>query len=182
MHQELVVFFLLALFGFLIWNHQRASTETFENVTDDKPVSPSVIQSIINAIQARVPDIYPVQTLYINTMEGSEGSEMYNARILFMNTRGYFGVQYDVQADAKGNLISVTGQVAPDAEGPFLPFSEDKYTEFSDIQAVLDKQFEDLKAGTGDIDSKLGQWLDLTREEQKSTAMKQAVGAGKPIA
>ena len=115
---QLIVFGLLALFGFLVWNSQRSVNERFENATDEKPVEPAVIQSIINAIQARVPDVYPVQTVYIHTMQGSQGSEVYNARILFMNTRGYFGIQYDVQADAQGRILNISGQVAPNAEGP----------------------------------------------------------------
>jgi len=173
---QLVVFGLLALFGFLIWNSQRSATERFENATDEKPVEPAIIQSIINSIQARVPYVYPIQTVYIHTMQGSQGSEIYNARILFLNTNGYFGVQYDVQADAQGRLLSVSGQVAPEAEGPFMPFTEDKYRTFEDIQTALDKQFDDLKASTAvNFDSKLGQWLDKTRLEQKAQAQIQAV-------
>lgn len=175
---QVAVFLLLALFGFLAWNSQRPSSERFENATDEKPVEPAIIQSMINAIQARVPDIYPVQTVYVHTMKGSEGSEMYNARILFMNTRGYFGVQYDVQADAQGKLLNVTGQVAPDAEGPFLSFSTDKYTSYEDIQTVLDKQFDDLKASAvPGFDSKLGKWLDETRLQQRAQAMTMAAPA-----
>jgi hypothetical protein len=173
---QLVVFGLLALFGFLVWNSQRSATERFENATDEKPVEPAVIQSIINAIQARVPDVYPVQTVYIHTMQGSQGSEIYNARILFLNTRGYFGIQYDVQADAQGRLLSVSGQVAPDAEGPFLPYSEDRYGTYEDIQTVLDKQFDELKASAvPGFDSKLGKWLDQTRLEQRAQAQDDAV-------
>lgn len=173
---QLVVFLLLAFFGFMVWNSSRRSaTELFENVTDEKPVEPAVIQTIINAIQAQVPDIYPVQTVYIHAMQGSEGSEGYNARILFMNTRGYFGVQYDVQADAQGKLLSVTGQVAPEAEGPFLPFTEDKYRTYEDIQTALDKQFDGLKASAvPGFDTALGQMLDNTRLQQRAQAQAQA--------
>ena len=109
-------------------------------------------------------------------MQGSQGSEVYNARILFMNTRGYFGIQYDVQADAQGRLLSVSGQVAPEAEGPFLPYSEDRYGTYEDIQTVLDKQFDDLKANAvPGFDSKLGKWLDQTRLEQRAQAQADAV-------
>ena len=168
---QLIVFGLLALFGFLVWNSQRSVNERFENATDEKPVEPAVIQSIINAIQARVPDVYPVQTVYIHTMQGSQGSEMYEARILFLNTRGYFGIQYDVQADAQGRILNISGQVAPNAEGPFMPFTGDKYRTFEDVQTALDKQFDELKASTAvDFDSKLGKWLDKTRLEQKAQA------------
>ena len=146
----LIIFVMLAIFGFSIWN--RVSSETFVDVSAAKSVAPATIQTIVNAVQARIPDLYPLQTVYINPMQGDQGSIMYNARILFLNTRGYFGVQYDVQADADGNLISVTGQVQPEVNGPFQGFGEmtDKYQDFESVEAVLEQQFADLKAKSPD--------------------------------
>ena len=118
---QVVIFLMLAVFGFLIWNAQKTSTETFVNVTDAVPVEPAIIQTIINAIQARDPDVYPIQTVYINSLQGTQGSQIYDARMLFMNTRGYFGVQYDVQADTQGRLLKLEAQTSPYAQGPFLP-------------------------------------------------------------
>ena len=164
----LVIFLLLALFGFLMWN--RASTEGFTDVSADKPVEPATIQTIVNSIQARVPDLYPLQTVYINPMQGDQGSTMYNARILFLNTRGYFGVQYDVQADGEGNILSITGQAQPQASGPFQGYdnneSEDKYQDFDAVEAVLDQQFSDLKNKVPDVAQRLNTWLDIQRAQQ----------------
>jgi hypothetical protein len=176
----LIIFVMLAIFGFLIWN--RVSSETFVDVSVSKSVAPATIQTIVNAVQARIPDLYPLQTVYINPMEGSQGSTMYNARILFLNTRGYFGVQYDVQADADGNLISVTGQVQPEVNGPFQAFGEmtDKYQDFESIEAVLDQQFADLKAKSPDVAQKLDTWLDIQRAQQRGRAVSDAQSNSMP--
>ena len=167
----LIIFVMLAIFGFLIWN--RASTEQFTDVSVTKSVAPATIQTIVNAVQARIPDLYPLQTVYINPMQGDQGSTMYNARILVLNTRGYFGVQYDIQADASGNLISVTGQVQPEANGPFQGFGEmtDKYQDFDSIEAVLEQQFSDLKKNVPDVAQKLDTWLDIQRAQQRGRAL-----------
>ena len=176
----LIIFVMLAIFGFLIWN--RVSSETFVDVSVSKSVAPATIQTIVNAVQARIPDLYPLQTVYINPMEGSQGSTMYNARILFLNTRGYFGVQYDVQADADGNLISVTGQVQPEVNGPFQAFGEmtDKYQDFESIEAVLDQQFADLKSKSPDVAQKLDTWLDIQRAQQRGRAVSDAQSNSMP--
>lgn len=176
----LIIFVMLAIFGFLIWN--RVSSETFVDVSAAKSVAPATIQTIVNAVQARIPDLYPLQTVYINPMQGDQGSMIYNARILFLNTRGYFGVQYDVQADADGNLISVTGQVQPEANGPFQGFGEmtDKYQDFESVEAVLEQQFADLKAKSPDVAQKLDTWLDIQRAQQRGRAVSDAQSNSMP--
>jgi len=176
----LIIFVMLAIFGFLIWN--RVSSETFVDVSAAKSVAPATIQTIVNAVQARIPDLYPLQTIYINPMQGDQGSMKYNARILFLNTRGYFGVQYDVQADADGNLISVTGQVQPEANGPFQGFGEmtDKYQDFESVEAVLEQQFADLKAKSPDVAQKLDTWLDIQRAQQRGRAVSDAQSNSMP--
>jgi hypothetical protein len=176
----LIIFVMLAIFGFLIWN--RVSSETFVDVSAAKSVAPATIQTIVNAVQARIPDLYHLQTVYINPMQGDQGSIMYNARILFLNTRGYFGVQYDVQADADGNLISVTGQVQPEVNGPFQGFGEmtDKYQDFESVEAVLEQQFADLKAKSPDVAQKLDTWLDIQRAQQRGRAVSDAQSNSMP--
>jgi len=172
---QLIVFVMLALFGFLIWNTQKTASEKFQNVTDQVPVEPAVIQTIINAIQKRDPDVYPVQTVYINALQGTEGSQMYDARILFLNTRGYFGVQYDVQADNQGRILKLEGQTSPYAQGPFLPVSGvQEYSSFEDVQMSLDSYFDGLKKDLDKKDTALGQYLDQARTQQKANALIQA--------
>jgi hypothetical protein len=176
------IFLLLAIFGFMIWN-RTSGKEAFTDVSASNPVSPATIQTIVNAVQDRVPDLYPLQTIYINPMQGDQGSVIYNARILFLNTRGYFGVQYDIQADADGNLISVTGQVQPQANGPFQGFGDksvDKYQDFDSIEAVLEEQFATLKQNIPGVSEKLDSWLDTQRLQQRGRAFADAQSNSMP--
>lgn len=171
--KDVVVFLLLAILGFLLWNRGVfMGGEEFTNVSDEKPVSPSTIQTIINAIQAKNPDVYPVQTIYINSMAGDKGSSGYDARIMFVNTRGYFGVQYDVKADADGNILELSEQPQPGigAADVFAPFTDNEYTTFEDTQVVLDKQFKDLKTQVPGFETKLDTWLAAMRQSNMDTA------------
>jgi hypothetical protein len=172
--KDVVVFLLLAILGFLLWNRGvLARSEGFVNVSDQKPVNPATIQTIVNAIQAKNPDVYPVQTIYINSMEGDKGSAMYDARIMFINTRGYFGVQYDIKADGDGNILEMSEQPQPgigvaDVFEPFGP--SDSYTTYEDTQVVLDKQFADLKTQVPGYQGKLDIWLEQMRQSERNNA------------
>jgi hypothetical protein len=181
---SVAIFVMLAIFGFLIWNRKYAS-ENFTDVTANVPVAPATIQTIVNAIQARVPDLYPVQTVYVNPLAGDQGSMIYNSRILFLNTRGFFGVQYDVQSDSDGNIITITGQVQPDAAGPFQGYNsaeakDDKYQDFDTVEATLEKQFADLRSKAPDATQKLDTWLDIQRAQQRGVAMADAQSNSMP--
>jgi hypothetical protein len=177
---DMFIFLLLAIFGFMVWN-RTSGKEAFTDVSASNPVDPATIQTIVNGIQDRIPDLYPLQTVYINPMQGNQGSVIYNARILFLNTRGYFGVQYDVQADSAGNLISVTGQVQPQANGPFQGFSEtDSYQDFDSVEAVLAEQFANLKQNVPGVTEKLDTWLDAQREQQRGRAFTDAQSNSMP--
>jgi hypothetical protein len=178
---DMFIFLLLAIFGFMIWN-RTSGKEMFTDVSASNSVDPATIQTIVNGIQDRIPDLYPLQTVYINPMQGDQGSVIYNARILFLNTRGYFGVQYDVQADSAGNLISVTGQVQPQANGPFQGFNEtnDVYRDFDSIEAVLEEQFANLKQNIPGVSEKLDSWLDTQRLQQRGRAFADAQSNSMP--
>jgi hypothetical protein len=172
--KDIVVFILLAILGFLLWNRGMVMRgEGFTDVSDKMPVKPATIQTIINAIQAKNPDVYPVQTIYINPMEGDKGSSIYNARIMFINTRGYFGVQYDIKADGDGNILEMSEQPQPGigAADVFEPFGGgDAYTTFEDTQVVLDKQFGELKTQVPGFQTKLDTWLEQMRQSTMANA------------
>lgn len=177
--KDLTLFLLLAILGFLIWNQTSVTGETYQDVSASVPVKPATIQSIVNSIQAKNPDVYPVQTIYINSLEGSNGSKIYNARIMFLNTRGYFGVQYDVQADENGNIISMTespttANIGDPVFQPYRP-TDAAYGTFEDIQSVLDKQFADLKTQVPGFTSKFDSWLDSVRQGQNITTVNNAL-------
>lgn len=175
-NQDVLLFVLLVILAFMIWN--RSTNERFVDVSASTPVSPSVIQNIVTGVQMKDPDLYPLQTVYINPFGGDQGSMVYNARIMFMNTRGYFGVQYDIQADANGKILSMNAQAPPNVTGPFDGFVEDKLSTFEDIQVVLDKQFAELKSQVPGYQGKLEAWLAETSTDQKKKAFKDAEGKG----
>jgi len=176
--KDVVVFILLAILGFLLWNRGMVMRgEGFTDVSDKMPVKPATIQTIINAIQAKNPDVYPVQTIYINPMEGDKGSSIYNARIMFINTRGYFGVQYDIKADGDGNILEMSEQPQPGigAADVFEAFGGgNSYTTFEDTQVVLDKQFGELKTQVPGFQTKLDTWLEQMRQSTMENAAKSA--------
>jgi hypothetical protein len=150
--KDLVLVLLVAIILFLIWNSRQvapyaggASPETA--VPSDAPVSPDVIQVILEAVQKSAG--YPLETLYVKTL----GDNTYDARFMFFNTEGYFGTQYDVKAqvtpNGSVNIINKSETAATgDSENPaYVP---DKYQPYEMIEANLDRQLSDaLKANKG---------------------------------
>ena len=162
--KDFTIVLLIGILAFMVWNKNNKGGEGFTEA--QTAVSPSTIQSIVNSIQARDPDIYPVQTIYINPMDGDQGTKLYNARIMFINTRGYFGIQYDVQADAEGNIVNLSEQPMPGigAADIFQGYKNDGgYTTFEDTQKVLDQQFAGLKTQVQGYQGKLDNWLEQMR-------------------
>jgi hypothetical protein len=158
--KDLTLVLLIGILGFMLINKGSNGGESFVELPNS--VSPATIQTIINSIQEKDPDVYPVQTIYINPM--ADGT--YNARIMFINTRGYFGVQYDVQADASGSILSLSEQPMPGigAADVFKPFAgTGDYGSFDDTQVVLDDQFAKLKTQAPGYQGKLDIWLEQMR-------------------
>jgi hypothetical protein len=129
-----------AILGLLFFNSKSASS-SFETAPS---VSPNIIQVIIEAIQKDEPWMQPVETIYITPKVQTQAGVVYEARFLFLDTRGFFGVQYDVSATLSpgGNvtIMSKTASSAPDRNGPFQSYAPDKYQPFADVQADLSRQ------------------------------------------
>jgi hypothetical protein len=152
--KDLVLFLLVAIILFLIWNSRQvarysggASPAPGPVGPSDAPVSPDVTQVILEAIQKSAG--YPLETLYIKSI----GDNTYDARFMFFNTENYFGTQYDVKAQVTPsgsvNIISKSETATTgDAENPaYVP---DKYQPYEMIEANLDRQLQDaLKANKG---------------------------------
>jgi hypothetical protein len=167
--KDFALFILVAILAFMLWNNQKMPGETYVQTAD--AVSPAVIQSIANSVQAMYPDVYPVQTIYINPLAGSQGSQIYNARMVFINTRGYFGIQYDIQADKSGKILSISELPVTSVGDVFQPYADEvKYSAFSDTQAVLDQQFSELKTQVPGYQGKLDTWLEQLRSNQFAAA------------
>lgn len=112
------------------------------------PVPAPVIQVIIEALQKTEPWLQPVETIYITPKTGSQGGVTYDARLMFLDTRGFFGIQYDVVASVSPSgdvtLLSKVASSAPDRNGPFQSYMPDKYQPFADVQADLNQQLADV--------------------------------------
>jgi len=130
------VLLVLVLFAFFFWK----PTATFDKTADQKQgIPPDIIQVIIEAIQKEHPDEVPLETLFINKV----GNDNYSARFMFLNTQGYFGTQYDVQArvTSEGSVaitnMSTSAEVDKYDSG-FTPYKTDTYGDYSDITKTLE--------------------------------------------
>jgi hypothetical protein len=131
---------ILVLFAFFFWK----PTAAFDVTADQKQgISPDIIQVIIEAIQKEHPDEVPIETLFINKV----GDDAYSARFMFLNTQGYFGTQYDVQAkvSTEGSVVvtsmSTTAEVDKYDSG-FTPYKPDTYGDYSDITKNLNARMQ----------------------------------------
>lgn len=76
---------------------------------------PEILQNTLNLIQQKEPNVYPIETIYFQ--KGDSGSG-YIGRFMFLNTDGFYGIQYDVETDGK-TLTSLNKSIPPDAQSPF---------------------------------------------------------------
>lgn len=152
--KDLVILVLVAIILFLIWNGRQdaryaAKTADAPSGPSDAPVSPDVIQVIIEKVQKSLPTIFPIETLYIK----SQGDGKYDARLMFFNTDGYYGTQYDVSAQISDDgSVSILNQSetakAGDSSNP--GYVADTYQPYDVIEANLDRQLRDaLKSQSG---------------------------------
>lgn len=139
-----VVLLVIAFIVLLLWKPASAS---YDSTVKRQAISPDIIEVIIEAVQKTEPDMVPIETLYVNRV----GDDQYSARLMFMNTRGYFGTQYDVRATVTGNGVvnitnlSTTSQVDQFDSG-FSAYKSDGYRTYNDITASLEGQLAAAKA------------------------------------
>lgn len=124
--------------AFLFWN-SGGPVATFAEPSATAPVIPrSIIQALIEKIQAGAPWLQPIDTVFITPSTTPQGGTEYNARFLFLDTRGFFGNQYDVTAtvDQSGrvNILKQVTTSSPDLKGPFQAFTPDKYQPYKDVE------------------------------------------------
>lgn len=135
-----------AIVGVLFMNSTGAS-----QFADTPAVHPNIIQVIMEAVQKTEPWLQPIETIYVTPKKGEQGGVVYEGRFMFMDTRGFFGVQYDITAGVSPagtvNILSKASSSSPDRNGPFQSYAPDKYQPFADVQADLNQQLIDtLKA------------------------------------
>jgi hypothetical protein len=139
-----VILLIIAVVVLLLWKPVGAS---YDSTVTRQAVSPDIIEVIIEAVQKTNPDLVPIETLYVNRV----GDDQYSARLMFLNTRGYFGTQYDVRATVTGNgsvnitNLSSTSQVDQFDAG-FSAYKPDGYRTYNDVTSALESQLAAAKA------------------------------------
>jgi hypothetical protein len=138
--EEVAIALLVIVAALLLWNQRQSAAYETTSTTVTIPVQADVVQVILEAVQESLTDVVPLETLFVN----AQGEDTYNSRFMFLNTSGFYGVQYDVQAkvkpDGSVNIMSMTETARPDYSTAYVP---DKYQSFEVIQANLDKQLKD---------------------------------------
>jgi hypothetical protein len=122
-----------------------ADTPTAQ-ITGPPAVQRSVIQAIVEKIQAGSPWLQPINTVYINPVSSTKNGTDYKTRMMFLDTRGFYGQQYDVMATvAQDGSVNINNQTTASSPVPgtllnsFLP---DKYQAYSDIRDSLGGQLQ----------------------------------------
>ena len=89
---------------------------------------------------------------------GAQSGITYDARLLFLDTRGFFGVQYDVTAgvspEGAVQILSKTSSSSPDRSGPFQSYAPDKYQPYEDINQALNDQLTSVLAASRQLPGK----------------------------
>ncbi len=89
---------------------------------------PEILQNTLNLIQEKEPNIYPIDTVYFQ----KEGPN-YIGRFMFLNTDGFYGVQYDVETDG-ATIISLSKSVPPEYQSPYSAYqTAEKYSKLLDV-------------------------------------------------
>jgi hypothetical protein len=146
MKADVVILGAVALVtAFFFWNTASVTAKYADPATINSPIVPkSIIQAIIEKIQSGSPWLQPINTVFINPLTTPQGGTEYSARFMFLDTRGFFGNQFDVTAsvspDGGVNIIKQVTTSTPSAIGPFDAFTADKYQSYSDVNTSLSLQ------------------------------------------
>jgi hypothetical protein len=84
------------------------------------------LQNALNMLYERETDIYPIDTVYFN----DNGNGNFSGRFMFLNTKDFSGVQYDVETNGT-QLTSVSKSIPSNYQNPFSGYS--KRMDFSGI-------------------------------------------------
>jgi hypothetical protein len=157
MEDELAFLVLLGLLLFFIWYISRKSSTTQAatkaaastsatsalldmDMFDVAPVPLEVIQAVIEKFQSTQEDMVPLETLYFNP--GTSGS--YNARLMFLNTRHFFGQQFDINASISpsGDVTINNTESTSDPVSYVNSYVPDSYRRYSDINSSMNEQLK----------------------------------------
>ena len=138
--KDAVTVILLLIILFLVWNGRQT-----EGYADDgsaatgERVPPDVTQVVLEKVLALNTNLQPLETLFIN----HQGDGVYAARFMFLDTKHYYGTQYDVQArvnqSGSVDILNMTGTATADYSNAYKP---DRYESWTTIQKSLDDQLK----------------------------------------
>ena len=93
---------------------------------------PEILQNTLNLIQEREPNVYPIDTVYFQKSDSGDG---YIGRFMFLNTDGFYGVQYDVETNG-AVITSLEKSIPPEYKSPFSGYQlAEKYSSILDVKA-----------------------------------------------
>lgn len=149
MKDAILALLVSAVAALVLWNN----TSNYEDTKTSEiiPVQADVTQVILEEVQKTEVDMVPIETLFVN----AQGDNVYNARFMFLNTTGFFGVQYDVQAkvnpSGSATITAITQTARPDYSSAYVP---DKYQSYNVIRDNLNKQLGDAIASYNEAQKK----------------------------
>lgn len=143
--KDLTVLVLVLVILFLLWNSRTpVGTYAAGDVELTAPVPPNIVQAIIEKVQSMKPDLAPIDTVFVNIQP--DGS--YNSRIMFYNTKHFFGTQYDVSAkvekDGSVNILKIGDSSTVDHSTGYKP---DVYMPWTEVAENLSVQFKGALQG-----------------------------------
>lgn len=112
-----IVPILILLVLVLLWPRLSRGSETRK--TNSDAIDGQMVQKILESFQSKMPDLVPVNTIYVN----AEGDK-FKSRFMFLD--GYRGVQYDITSDQNGTVTSYgLTSVSSTLQGPYKPYEPD---------------------------------------------------------
>lgn len=144
--KDIIALILVAIILFFVWNGRKTAstyTASASGIPTDTSaeVAPEIIAAIVEKLSHDEPDLTPIDTVFINP----QGDNTFVSRFLFLNTKHFYGTQYDVKARIESDgSVSIIDKTASAKDEPGYGYVPDKYTPYSQVQANLDAQLKDL--------------------------------------
>jgi len=157
MEEEFAFIVILGIIFFFIWNSSKKPSgpsgggpvsaviaaqggSAGIQTVSEAPVPLEVIQAVIEKFQSTQEDMVPLETLYFKTVTDGQ----YDARFMFMNTRHFFGQQFDVRAniDDYGSVTILKTETTSDPISYTSAYLPDTYQSYNHIDDNFKKQFE----------------------------------------
>jgi hypothetical protein len=150
MEEEIVFLFLLGLIFFFVWNSGKktkpspssppAPIQQAGPTYDGTAVPLEVVQAVIEKFQTTQEDMVPLETLYFTPL----GDGIYKARLMFMNTKHFFGQQFDINAsiDDSGSVTITNTECTSDPVSYATAYQPDSYQSFDSVTSSLKGQLD----------------------------------------